>query len=181
MVTVRTAQAVDAAGIARVYVDSWRSAYAGILPDDLLIRLNRKSQTQQWARQLGCRRDRQIVLVAELDGQIIGFGSCGPARKAALPHAGEVYTLYVAPGCHDLGIGRKLLHLMFMALRARGITSALVWVLAENPARFFYEAMGGCRVAERDEAAWNTVLHEVAYGWSDLAHVHAGSAVRRAR
>jgi hypothetical protein len=41
-------------------------------------------------------------------------------------------------------------------------------VLADNPARFFYEAMGGRRIRERDERLWGVDLHEAAYGWRDL-------------
>jgi ribosomal protein S18 acetylase RimI-like enzyme len=98
----------------------------------------------------------------------VGFGSCGPARDASLNHAGEIYTLYVLPDFHDLGIGRRLLRGLFDRLATRGMDSALVWVLADNPSRFFYESMGGRRVAERDERVWGTVLTEAAYGWTDF-------------
>jgi hypothetical protein len=42
-------------------------------------------------------------------------------------------------------------------------------VLAQNPSRFFYEAMGGRRVGERMESLWGLELPEIAYGWPDLA------------
>jgi hypothetical protein len=54
-----------------------------------------------------------------------------------------------------------------------GSSSAVIWVLAGNPARFFYERMGGRRVAEREEALWNVVLPEAAYGWDDLKALRA--------
>jgi hypothetical protein len=44
----------------------------------------------------------------------------------------------------------------------------MVWVLAANPARFFYEAMGGARAGERLEEFAGTQLEELAYGWPDL-------------
>ena len=44
----------------------------------------------------------------------------------------------------------------------------LVWVLADNPARFFYEGLGGRLVAERTELFWGADVRERAYGWSDL-------------
>ena len=58
---------------------------------------------------------------------------------------------------------------MFDALIGGDHDSALLWVLATNPSRFFYEAMGGRRIAERDEKFWGHRLHEVAYGWRLLA------------
>ncbi|MCG8509732.1 MAG: hypothetical protein MI741_10945, partial [Rhodospirillales bacterium] len=49
-----------------------------------------------------------------------------------------------------------------------GMQSAVIWVLSRNPTRFFYEKMGGKRLAEREEALWGTMLPETAYGWTDL-------------
>ena len=65
--------------------------------------------------------------------------------------------------------GRGLLGALFSALSAAGCRSALVWVLAENPARFFYEAMGGTLIATREEPFHGVVLSECAYGWPDLS------------
>ena len=50
----------------------------------------------------------------------------------------------------------------------QGFSEAIIWVLSANPSRFFYEAMGGTRVGEREERLWGTVVNEIAYGWSDL-------------
>ncbi len=35
--TIRTATAADAAGIARVHVETWRDAYAGLIPNEVLL------------------------------------------------------------------------------------------------------------------------------------------------
>ena len=101
--------------------------------------------------------------------RVVGFASCGPAVSGPAGFAGEVYTLYVLPDWQERGVGRALLGACFAALRSAGLGSALIWVLADNPSRFFYEAMGGTRVGERDETLWGVVLHEAAYGWPDLA------------
>ena len=95
---------------------------------------------------------------------------CRPfARPTNLPYDGEVYTLYVLPDHQGAGNGRRLLGALFSALSAAGCRSALVWVLAENPARFFYEAMGGTLIATREEPFHGVVLSECAYGWPDLS------------
>lgn len=182
MPLIREARSADSLAIARVEVAVWRNAYAGLLPNEVLVQMSERSHTAQWAGILGQRRGRDIVLVVEKRGEgVVGFGSCGRQRETRLPHAGEVYTLYLRPEYQDKGIGRMLLLRLFNALMARNMTSAAVWVLADNPARFFYEAMGGRLVAERDEKLWNTVLHQAAYGWDDLARITASSKARRAR
>ncbi len=182
MTVIREARPADAPGIATVHVESWRSAYAGLVPDPVLVQMSRDAHTQRWAREIGRRRGREIVLVAEhRDAGVVGFGSCGRLRGSPLPFQGEIYMLYVHPDHQNDGLGSRLLRGMFAALIARGVKSAVAWVLAENPSRFFYETMGGTRVAERDERLWNTVLHETAYGWTDLARWRAESPARRAR
>jgi hypothetical protein len=70
-------------------------------------------------------------------------------------------------------VGRALLMSLFDALIDRGMNSAVVWVLAQNPARFFYEAMGGRRIAEKKERLWNALLPQVGYGWDDLRLLRA--------
>ena len=102
---------------------------------------------------------------------------CRPrSRPTNLSYDGEVYTLYVLPDHQGAGNGRRLLGALFSALSAAGCRSALVWVLAKNPARFFYEAMGGTFIAIREEPFHDVVLSECAYGWSDLArHAEMGT------
>jgi hypothetical protein len=45
----------------------------------------------------------------------------------------------------------------------------VVWVLTDNPSRFFYQAMGGKAAATRDEPLWGTIVRQTAYHWPDLA------------
>jgi ribosomal protein S18 acetylase RimI-like enzyme len=171
---IRDARMADAEAIARVHVDAWRCAYAGLIPDRVLVRMSSQAHAGRWKAMIRRRRRGESVVVAELDDHgVVGYGSCGPTREPSLPHACEVYTLYVAPGHQDLGIGRRLLSHLFDAMIGDGSSSAVIWVLAGNPARFFYERMGGRRVAEREEALWNAVLPEAAYGWDDLKALRA--------
>ena len=171
---IRNARVADAAAIARVHTNAWRCAYAGLVPDRVLVRMSAHAHATRWEAMIRHRRRGESIVVADLDGHgVVGYGSCGPTRGTSLPHACEVYTLYVEPEHQDLGIGRSLLHGLFDGIIGRGSNSAVIWVLAANPARFFYEAMGGRRVAERDEALWNAVLPEAAYGWDDLKALRA--------
>ena len=169
MSRVRRAAPADASSIARVYVDTWRSVYAGLVPDRVLIGMNYARQSLFWARQLDMRRGGYGALVAEVGrGEIVGVVSFGPARNTKLGFTGEIYTLYVADDYRGQGFGRALLGGAFRELDRSHRESAYLWVLADNPTRFFYEAMGGRRAAERIEPLWGTTLREVAYGWTDL-------------
>jgi len=167
MIKLRPAVSSDARAIARIQVETWRSTYPGMVPDRALIDMNIDNKARSWRATLERPDAAGAVLLAEVPAEgVIGFASAGQNRHANLPFAGEVQTLYVLPDWQNQGIGRQLLTGSFAALRGRGIASAMVWVLADNPARFFYERMGGRRAGERDENLWGALLHEIAYGWS---------------
>lgn len=169
MILIRKAAVEDAEAIARVHVATWRSTYPGLIPDSILIGLNEERHCAMWRRATGHPGGRDIVYVAEhAEDGIVGFASSGPRRVDGLQFAGEVYTLYVQQDHQGRGIGRRLLKRSLRALLGRGYPSALVWVLASNPSRFFYQAMGGTRVGSRTEALWGVLMDEAAYGWRDI-------------
>jgi GNAT superfamily N-acetyltransferase len=170
---LRSARPGDAAGIARVHVEAWRTTYAGSLPGAFLRGLSVPEHTARWTRML--RPGGDTVLVIE-DGEagIVGFGSAGPARQAEMPVGdwqGEIYTLYLLTDWQGRGLGRALIHGLFDRLVDAGMERIALWVVAANPTRFFYEAMGGRAVARRCEPFAGIMLDEIAYGWRfDLAH-----------
>src|SRR5690606_5543324 len=153
---VRPAVAADAAGIGRVYVETWRTTYAGMVPDRVLVDMSEARQSARWA-QWFARPGKDFAVVAhDRKAGVVGFASGGPIRSRAplapgMGGTGEVYTLYVLPDFQGRGVGRRLLGAAFQGLVDRRYGSALIWVLAANPARFFYEILGGRRVAEQQE------------------------------
>ena len=173
-VRLRPARPGDARAIGRIHVETWRTTYPGMVPDQTLVGMTIDGRAAAWRRALQRGGRHEIVLVAETPeeggaaGGVVGFASAGPNRDSRLAFAGEVQTLYVLPDWQNNGIGRQLLQGCFARLADQGLASAVVWVLADNPSRFFYERMGGKRAGERDEHLWGVLLHEVAYGWTNL-------------
>jgi GNAT superfamily N-acetyltransferase len=179
MTTIALATERDAAGIAKVYVDAWRSAYAAILPHRGLLGMSYEHQARQWSWTIRNRAEMHAVIVAaESDHGVVGFTSFGPARPGDRPAGfaaardakiGEIYTLYVQPEFHERGIGRRLLAAAFAAMAGKGYGCSFLWVLRDNPSRYFYERVGGKVVAERQERMWGRTVDQVCYGWPDLA------------
>ncbi|HKP24093.1 MAG TPA: GNAT family N-acetyltransferase, partial [Dongiaceae bacterium] len=140
-------------------------------------------QTLHWTRTI--QGARELVIVAtEADQGVAGFAGFGSARagdRRAIERlagvgdatVGEIYTLYVQPDCQDRGIGRQLVADAFAAMARNGFRCGLLWVLRDNPSRYFYERIGGRLIAERQERMWGQVTDQVCYGWSDLTHVSA--------
>lgn len=168
MIRLRPAAVDDAAAIAKVHVETWRDAYAGILPAEMLIGMSLRRHTGIWRALLLRRGARDGITVALVDNAIVGFGSAGLARGAWPAGTGEVHTLYVLPDYQNIGLGRALLRALFDGLRRRGMRSAVIWVVAENPSQFFYETVGGTLCAHREEKLWATTVRTLAYRWPDL-------------
>jgi ribosomal protein S18 acetylase RimI-like enzyme len=167
---IRTARIEDSASLAKAQVDSYRTAYAGILSPAYLAHFTYEEQEQDWRDLLSCEQ-HDILYVAETDaGEIVGYALGRPGQTQDVPYDGELLALHVRRPHQGQGIGRRLITAMAGRLRQAGSSSLMLWVLAGNPSRLFYERLGGQLIGKRDiclgegEAA----VAEVAYGWPDI-------------
>lgn len=160
---IRRAGMQDAAQIARVFVQSWREAYRGIIPQDYLDQLSQASHERQWRR---CFATGGWAFVAEWEQRIVGIASGGLSRVRR-EITGEIYVLYVLRSCHGRGIGRALFDACHYELARCGHRGLMIWVLADNPARGFYERLGGKLAGEAQVAIGGARLREVSYAWPD--------------
>jgi hypothetical protein len=98
-IIIRPARVEDAPGIARVHVDSWRTAYKGILPDEALANLSYEQREHLWAETLGHPERKSFGFVAEDEqGQIVGFVVGGPVRDTDPLYKGELYAIHLPYG-----------------------------------------------------------------------------------
>lgn len=170
MISIRNATADDAVEIGRVHVDSWRTTYAGMIKPETLAGLSyEKSAERNRAFMSSAEAGRHHFVAEDESGHISGFAMGGKSRTEGLGFAGELYGIYLLKECQGRGVGRRLVRAMAEALAADGLKSMLVWVLADNPARRFYEALGGRYVTEQQITIGGQALTEVAYGWDDVA------------
>jgi ribosomal protein S18 acetylase RimI-like enzyme len=165
-ITIRPARPADARAIAQLDVETWRTTYAGVLSTSYLVGLSERRREAGW-RSVILSEPRDVRVAVEARGAVLGFGSCGPNRGDRF-FAGEVFTLYVAPDRQNQGIGRRLLIALFRRLVAAGRHSAILWVLRDNPARFFYERLGAQQVSRKSLAVGGMAIEAIAYGWRDL-------------
>ena len=159
---IRRAEVADAGRIADVHDAAWRQAYRGIIPGNELERMVSRRGPTWWKRAL----DRHTaILVLEVGGVVAGYATIGPNRMRMLPHAGEIYELYMAPEYQGLGFGRSLFAAAKAELRRYGLATFSVRVLAENdPAIGFYERVGLKIVAETGERIGESTLPVVVFG-----------------
>ena len=164
MLTIRREDPEDAEAIARVHIHGWQAGYAGIMPDEVLRRLNPAAWAQR-RRDLGTADPEHpfTTLLAEVDGVPAGFTTFGPYRnnqdRDDLDETrGEVVAVYVEPAHWGDGTARELLVAARAGLVERGWTEYRLWVLADNArARRFYERAG--LSPDGEESTYAVPLH----------------------
>lgn len=150
-ITVRDATTADAAAVARIHVTAWRQAYAGLIHQPVLDALDVADRTASWTRWLerslageGTDGDvRHAMVVAERDGEVVGWATYGPARIAERDGWGELAGFYVDPLATRSGIGRAMIAEVEVRLADAGFARAYLWVLEGNePAEQAYSRYG---------------------------------------
>ena len=177
MPVIRPAQPDDAFAMARVHVDTWRTTYAGSVPDAHLTNPSYERCQANWIEHLSNPQGETHAFVAEAQaGHIVAIASGGPLRDAWAGFDGELYVLYVLKAFQGTGYGRLLVTRVAHDLASRGYHSLVAWVLNDNPACRFYERLGGRLAAEKVVEIGGRPLLDVAYVWPDLAVFKPGGS-----
>lgn len=171
---VRAAEEGDASAIARVHVAVWRETYAGIMPADFLAGLSEERRRVSWTATIRGEGppDAKVFVAEDPAHGIVGFAMAGRERTGHAEFDAELWAINIAASHHRRGHGRMLMQAAAQWLAEAGRSSMLLWVVEANPARGFYERLGGTRLAETRAASFGNVsLTEVAYGWPSLAEL----------
>jgi len=163
---IREASLDDAPSIAKVTVDTWKSAYRGIIDGNYLDHLSCEEREKGW-RQFPFHNS--FIYVAEDDTHnIIGFAAAGPERTSSPVYEGELYAIYVCPSYQNSGIGSLLFHSVINKFKESGVNSILLWVLSDSPYRKFYERHGGLPQESKLLEMEGLTYEITAYGWCDI-------------
>ncbi len=133
LAAVRDATAADAAVMAAVQLDVWRTAYATFLPPDVLAALDLPTATAAWQQAITADGGAHLLVATE-GGVVTGFAAGSGV---------EVTTLLVAPRWTRRGHGGRLLGSMAERLRTDGAERAQAWVAdGDDAARAFFPRYG---------------------------------------
>ncbi|WP_088035313.1 GNAT family N-acetyltransferase [Evansella clarkii] len=167
---IRRAKSDDAQGIAEVHVDSWRSTYQGIIPDDFLDNLSVEQRTELW--KINIAKEGNYVVVAENNaGQIIGFADAWKRDSNAVENASDLTSIYLLENYQGKGIGKRLFQAQFAHFKKMGYEKIFVEVLEENKTRFFYEYYGAKLVQTVQIKIGGKILNELIYVWEKVDDV----------
>jgi hypothetical protein len=135
---VRAARAADAPGLAQVQIASWRSVFAGLVPDEVISELTSAEAAAAWASRWRdaisappTSKHRVHVAVAEPGSpDLLGFAAAGPATDEDLwPGTdGELYELHVVPAVGDGGHDGRLLNAVADTFAEDGFSTGYTWL-----------------------------------------------------
>jgi ribosomal protein S18 acetylase RimI-like enzyme len=124
---------------------------------------------RNWQERISAPDKQNALFVAEDEGgNVVGFASCGAARDDVRDYESELYAIYVDLKMQRRGLGKRLVLSVAQELKARGFDSMLIWVLADNQYKRFYESVGGTRVRTREVRVGGKTFPELGYGWRGL-------------
>lgn len=127
----------DRTEISRIYEESWKYAYAGIIPQNYLDSI----PEGQWIS--GLDHPERKTLICVEDSKFVGTSSFGKSRFGQFDDWGEIISIYLLPAYMGKGHGKLLLRAAVSELKNLGYEDAFLWVLEENArARHFYERFG---------------------------------------
>lgn len=133
---VRYVKEDEAKQIGRIYCESWKSGYKGIIPDDYLDSLTTESCTPK-----NISIAKNLVILD--DGVCVGVCNISAGRDISMSHYGEICALYLLPDYFGKGFARPLFEVAVKELCNKGFNCQYLWVLTDNiRARRFYEKNG---------------------------------------
>ena len=149
----------DKKAISRIYEESWKAAYKGIIPQDYLDSIPKG----RWINNL--EKQGWNTMVCLENGSYIGTSSFCKSRFEEYPEDGEIISIYFLPEYRGKGYGRKLFEAVLSELKKQGFKDKFLWVLEENRrARQFYELFGfKCTADYRKDIIGGKAVKEVRY------------------
>ncbi|PSQ29865.1 N-acetyltransferase [Halobacteriales archaeon SW_6_65_46] len=144
MPEIRPATTDDAAAIREIADAAWWDTYPGTLATDQIATAVERLYDLEFLREVIRERDDLLFLVAERDGEPVGFTSA----QQTFADEVELFSLYVHPDHQREGVGTALLDAVLDAARTASVDRLKAGVLSGNrQARGFLET----RAFERTE------------------------------
>ena len=140
------------AEIARIQLDTWRTAYAQILPAQSLAGVDEAAVREAWrSAVVEPPSPRHHVLVAQEQDRTVGFAAIGPAEEVLEGDPEPDTTAAITALLVELrwgrrGHGSRLLAASVDHWRGDGLTRAVVWLPEDDPvSSAFYASAGWAR------------------------------------
>lgn len=168
-INIRYATIEDAREITLMHIESWKTTYRGIFPDEWLDKTPETIAKNIENRVKRIHDDNESGwpnIVAEIDGQIVGWAAGGNNKNPEYPFAVDLNALYLLKEFQNQGIGKMLVKAFVELALKNGYNSMIIWALEENhQARKFYQKLGGKEVGNM---LFMDKYPEIGYGFENI-------------
>ena len=135
-VLVRPATEADLEAITAIYNDAILTTTASW--DDEVVTLDNR---REWLAEHGT--EPNVTLVAEIDGEVVGFAGYGRFREKAGYDLTVEHSVYLRPAARGRGVGTRLLTELIDAATERGIHVMIGGLSADNVGSLrFHQRLG---------------------------------------
>lgn len=172
---IRKATLQDAEAIARVHVESWKTTYKGIIPDDFLNNLSYTQRTDLWTQAI-TQQDHYIMVAETSEGEIVGFADGWKKETNTVPHSGDLTSIYILESYQGKGMGKQLLQALFEIFKQLGWQKVFVEVLEDNKTCDWYEYYSATLCKTVTIQIGGVLLNERIYEWNNIDDVLARSS-----
>ena len=161
---IREATIHDIEFIGKIYTESWKVTYSGMVSQEYLDSLSYQDAENKW--KIFLNNKDNILLVSESDSKIIGFVAGCSTDIAA---QSELYALYVDINLKNKGIGSKLLASLIIELKNMKMQSLIVWAMAKNINTIsYYKNKGAIECQHRINTFGNEKVEDICLIWDDI-------------
>ncbi len=140
--TIRRAVSGDEAVLAQIQTESWRAAFGGIIPPELLAKCtNLERATAMYCRLLQENKGNGYILFVDEKPHCIAWWDA--AREENMVGFAEIICIHSLKDNWRQGFGSRMMDRLLSDISASGFKNVMLWVFTENErARRFYEANG---------------------------------------
>jgi len=164
---VRHARSEDMDTVAKINVDSWQTAFRGIVDDSYLDGMNAEKTKEGLERGFG---KRPLCVYEDENGHVLGSSIYGDSRDAEVQelseYTGELRAIHIDPEYKGQGIGKEIFKFVASDLKNRGHKKMYLWVFEKNLAAIrFYEKMGGKLIYRCDRMVGDKLYASLCFGY----------------
>ncbi|MGC9458229.1 GNAT family N-acetyltransferase [Vibrio genomosp. F10] len=143
-VNLRKAVQTDAREIAQIHVNSWKSAFDGLMPADYINGFTVSLRVDEWQKTI--RNNTETVVVAERGNKVVGFMSYFASPEGA--EIIELSKLYLCPSVYGQRLGSRFLTHLEQESQALGTKTIKLYVLDNNEAAIQFYSKHGFEFAD---------------------------------
>ena len=138
-IIIRNIEEKDIPSVVDIQIDGWKSAYKGIVDDNVLNSMNRDERIKKRSNDY----KENGFIVAEINNEVIGFCRYIDSGKFTQNISNidcELLALYVKPNLKYKGIGTQLFQFVINEFKSKNKTKMILWCLKDNePSKKFYK------------------------------------------